>query len=111
MANDTNKIRQQAIKAAIDGVKATGVPGFVVGFELDGLVTTHFENMPMASVARIVIALFNQMCDYEAAQGHMSKEYRQAMVDLKNEFHSLIKAHNARFELIKKAGKPGTKTA
>lgn len=100
--------KEAAVKAFKVAGDRAGVKGFIVGFEEDGLVTTHMEGIKMSSVSRIVIALFSQMCDFEAAQGHMSEQYRATMIEMKNEFLDLIKRFNAKFEAIRNSGKTKT---
>ncbi len=111
MANPekAKKSKEAVVKDFIIAAERAGVPGFVLGLEDAGLVTTHLQNMPMNGVSRIVIALFSQMCDFEAAQGHMSPEYRATMKEMKDEFLKMIKTYNARFDALRNG--PKTKTS
>ena len=81
-----------------------GIESFALAFEVDGLLTTHLEKMPMGSTSRTAIHLFNQVCDHEASQGQMSTEYRAAMVALKKDFNALIKATNDKIDKMKGVG-------
>ena len=103
------KSKDAIIKDFIVAGDRAGVDSFILGFEEDGLITTHLQKMPMNVLSRLTIGLFNQMCDHEASQGQMSDSYRATMLDLKKEFNVLVKTYNAKFDTIKKSGK--TKTA
>lgn len=105
---DKKTSKDDIIKAFKVAGERAGVAGFIVGFEDDGLVTTHMEKIPMQSVSRIVIALFQQMCDFEASQGQMSKEYRATMAEMKGEFLAMIKNYNGKFDAIRNSGKTKT---
>ena len=97
--------KEAVIKAFNVAGERAGQSSYILGFDQDGIVTTHMEKIPMTSVSRIVIALFNQMCDFEASQGHMSQEYRATMIEMKNEFLAMVKRFNAKFEKIRTGGK------
>lgn len=106
MATSKGKVsKESVIKAFNVAGERAGQSSYVLGFDQDGIVTTHMEKMPMTSVSRIVIALFQQMCDFEASQGHMSQEYRATMLEMKAEFLDLIKRFNVKFEKIRNGGK------
>lgn len=102
------KSKDAIIKDFLIAADRAGVPSFVLGFEADGLITTHMQNMPMNVLSRLTIGLFNQMCDHEASQGQMSDSYRATMLDLKKEFNALVKTYNAKFDKMK--GSVKTKT-
>lgn len=104
-AEAKKKTKDQVVKDFKVAAERAGVPRFILGFDDEGLVTTHMENISMQSVSRIVIALFGQMCDFEASQGQMSKEYRAAMTEMKNDFLKLIKSYNEKFDAIRNSGK------
>lgn len=104
MAN-AKQSKEAVIKAFNVAGERAGQPSYIVGFDQNSIVTTHMEKIQMTSVSRIVIALFNQMCDFEASQGHMSQEYRATMLEMKEEFLALIKRFNAKFEKIRNSGK------
>ena len=99
------KSKDAIIKDFIVAADRAGVPSFVLGFEADGLITTHLQKMPMNVLSRLTIGLFNQMCDHEASQGQMSDAYRATMGDLKKEFNDLVKEYNRKFDKIKSSGK------
>lgn len=100
--------KEAIIKSFKVASSRSGVAGFILGFDSDNLVTTHIENMKMNSVSRIVIALFSQMCDFEASQGQMSKEYRATMIEMKESFLKLVRDYNGKFEAIRNSGKTKT---
>ena len=102
---DIAQSKDAIIKAMKVGADRAGLKSFILGFDVDGLITTHIENSPMNSVSRIVIALFQQMCDFEASQGHMSDPYRATMTQMKEEFLAMIKKYNGKFENIRNGGK------
>lgn len=102
------KSKDAIIKDFIVAGDRAGVPSFVLGFEADGLITTHLQKMPMNVLSRLTIGLFNQMCDHEASQGQMSTEYRATMRALKNDFGALVTRYNAKFDSIKSNGKTKT---
>ena len=99
------KSKDAIIKDFIVAGDRAGIDSFVLGFETDGLITTPLQKMPMNILSRLVIGLFNQMCDHEASQGQMSDAYRATMLDLKKEFGVLVNGYNAKFDAIKKTGK------
>lgn len=108
MTTPIKKTKEAIIKDFIVAGDRAGIDSFILGFEADGLITTHLQKMPMNILSRLVIGLFNQMCDHEASQGQMSDAYRATMLDLKKEFGVLVKAYNAKFDKIKSSGKTKT---
>lgn len=97
------KSKDAIIKDFLTTAQKAGLGSFVVGFDLDGLVSTHLEKIQMNSLSRITIFLFNQLCEHEISLGDPA--YKGVFGDLKKDFSNLIQAHNAKCEKIKSTGK------
>lgn len=105
MSVNNTQPSEKALKAIVLKAKEQGIDSIIVGLEdKHGLITTHFENIPMRTASRIIISLFVQMCDFEAGNESVKAPYRAAMKELRDEFISMIKTHNARLEAIGNAG-------
>lgn len=103
------KSKDAIIKDLIASCSKAGIDSFAVGFDLNGLVSTHLEKMPMNSLSRITIFLFNQLCEHEISLGDPA--YKGVFGDLKKDFSNLIQAHNAKCEKIKSISNSKTKSS
>ncbi len=103
MKNETNAAK---IKAISEAAKKSGLEGLVFGFDQGGVLTTHIENTSMLISSRIAIAVFDQVCEYEMNNARMSTEYRDAVKELHDEFHTLLKVFNSRVESMDPKNRP-----
>ena len=56
---------EQVIKAIVNTAKSYKAHSLLLGLNANGLITTHLENISVASGINIVVTLFNQLCDFE----------------------------------------------